>query len=38
MIRPVAGCGGTVKDGEIEIQGYQRETVARVPREAGFNR
>ncbi len=35
-MRASAGCGGTVKDGEIEIQGDQRETVARVLREAGF--
>ena len=35
-MRASAGCGGTVKDGEIEIQGDQRELVARVLREAGF--
>ena len=35
-MRSAAGCGGTVKDGEIEIQGDQRETVVRVLREAGF--
>lgn len=35
-MRGAAGCGGTVKDGEIEIQGDQRETVARILREAGF--
>ncbi len=35
-IRGAAGCGGTVKDGAIEIQGDQRETVARILREAGF--
>lgn len=35
-MRAVAGCGGTVKDGVIEIQGDQREVVARVLREAGF--
>ncbi|MEY4487651.1 MAG: hypothetical protein RIQ79_159 [Verrucomicrobiota bacterium] len=35
-MRGAAGCGGTVKDGAIEIQGDQRETVARVLREAGF--
>ncbi len=35
-MRGAAGCGGTVKDGEIEIQGDQRETVSRVLREAGF--
>ena len=30
------GAGGTVKDGCIEIQGDQRETVARVLAAAGF--
>jgi Translation initiation factor 1 (eIF-1/SUI1) and related proteins len=35
-MRAAAGCGGTVKDGAIEIQGDQREVVARVLREAGF--
>ncbi len=30
------GSGGTVKDGRIEIQGDQRETVARILTEAGF--
>jgi translation initiation factor 1 len=35
-MRASAGCGGTVKDGAIEIQGDQREVVARVLREAGF--
>lgn len=35
-MRASAGCGGTVKDGEIEIQGDQREVVALVLREAGF--
>lgn len=35
-MRGAAGCGGTVKDGQIEIQGDQREVVARVLREAGF--
>ena len=35
-MRSMAGCGGTVKDGAIEIQGDQREVVARVLREAGF--
>lgn len=35
-IRAARGCGGTVKDGRIEIQGDQRETVARILREAGF--
>lgn len=35
-IRTACGCGGTVKDGQIEIQGDQRETVARILTEAGF--
>lgn len=35
-IRGACGCGGTVKDGAIEIQGDQRETSARILREAGF--
>ena len=35
-MRGACGCGGTVKDGRIEIQGDQRETVARVLTEAGF--
>jgi translation initiation factor 1 len=35
-IRAACGCGGTVKDGAIEIQGDQRETVARILTEAGF--
>jgi translation initiation factor 1 len=30
------GSGGTVKDGQIEIQGDQRETVARILSEANF--
>ena len=30
------GCGGTVKDGQIEIQGDKREDVARILTEAGF--
>lgn len=34
--RAACGCGGTVKDGRIEIQGDQRETVARILTEAGF--
>lgn len=35
-MRAAGGCGGTVKDGAIEIQGDQRETVARILTEAGF--
>jgi translation initiation factor 1 len=35
-IRNACGCGGTVKDGAIVIQGDQRETVARILTEAGF--
>ena len=35
-MRAACGCGGTVKDGNIEIQGDQRETVARILTEAGF--
>jgi translation initiation factor 1 len=35
-IRVACGCGGTVKDGRIEIQGDQRETTAKVLTEAGF--
>jgi translation initiation factor 1 len=34
--RAACGCGGTVKDGRIEIQGDQRDTVARILEEAGF--
>jgi translation initiation factor 1 len=35
-MRAACGCGGTVKDGQIEIQGDQRATVARILAEAGF--
>jgi translation initiation factor 1 len=35
-MRAACGCGGTVKDGQIEIQGDQRETVAKILTEAGF--
>ncbi len=35
-MRKVAGVGGTVKGGNIEIQGDRREQVAAVLREAGF--
>ncbi len=30
------GCGGTVKDGQIEVQGDKRDQVARILTEAGF--
>ena len=36
MMRAACGCGGTVKDGRIVIQGDQREAVARVLAAAGF--
>ncbi len=35
-MRNACGCGGTVKDGDIEIQGDQREKIARILTEAGF--
>jgi len=35
-MQKACGTGGTVKEGRIEIQGDQRETVARILREAGF--
>jgi translation initiation factor 1 len=35
-MRSACGCGGTVKDGRIEIQGDQREKVAQVLAAAGF--
>ena len=35
-MRKVCGTGGTVKEGRIEIQGDQRETVARILTNAGF--
>lgn len=35
-MRSACGCGGTVKDGAIEIQGDQRETMARLLTAAGF--
>jgi translation initiation factor 1 len=35
-MRGACGCGGTVKDGTIEIQGDQRETIAKILVEAGF--
>ena len=36
QMRSACGCGGTVKDGRIEIQGDQREAVCRILGEAGF--
>ena len=35
-MRGACGCGGTVKDGDIEIQGDQREKMAQILTEAGF--
>jgi translation initiation factor 1 len=35
-MRAACGCGGTVKDGAIEIQGDQREKIATILVEAGF--
>ncbi len=35
-MRAACGCGGTVKEGRIEIQGDQREAVAKILSEAGF--
>ena len=35
-MRKIASVGGTVKDGNIEIQGDRREQVAAVLKEAGF--
>ena len=36
QMQKICGAGGTVKEGRIEIQGDQRETVARLLTEAGF--
>jgi len=36
QMRAACGCGGTVKEGRIEIQGDQRENVARILEKAGF--
>jgi translation initiation factor 1 len=35
-MRNACGCGGTVKDGDIEIQGDQREKIASILAAAGF--
>ncbi len=35
-MQKVCGCGGTVKEGRIEIQGDKREVIAEVLRKAGF--
>lgn len=35
-MRAACGCGGTVKDGDIEIQGDQREKIAEILAGAGF--
>jgi translation initiation factor 1 len=35
-MRNVCGCGGTVKDGQIEIQGDKREPIASILTDAGF--
>ena len=35
-MRSACGCGGTVKDGAIEIQGDQREKIAAILTMAGF--
>lgn len=35
-IQTACGAGGTVKEGRIEIQGDQRELIARILTEAGF--
>ena len=36
QMQKVCGAGGTVKDGRIEIQGDQRDAVARILIDAGF--
>lgn len=36
QMQKACGCGGTVKDGRIEIQGDKREQIAKILTEAGF--
>jgi translation initiation factor 1 len=36
QMQKACGCGGTVKEGRIEIQGDKRSEVARILTEAGF--
>jgi|TARA_Y100000385_G_scaffold290951_1_gene366275 translation initiation factor 1 len=36
QMRNACGCGGTVKDGQIEIQGDKREQIAEILTEVGF--
>lgn len=36
MMQKICGCGGTIKEGRIEIQGDKRKEVARVLEAAGF--
>ena len=36
QMQKTCGCGGTVKDGRIEIQGDKRNEVAHILTEAGF--
>ena len=36
QLRAACGCGGTVKEGNIEIQGEQREKIAAILTAAGF--
>ncbi|HXT13134.1 MAG TPA: translation initiation factor [Candidatus Angelobacter sp.] len=36
QMQKACGCGGTVKEGRIEIQGDKRGEVARILTEAGF--
>jgi translation initiation factor 1 len=36
QMQKTCGCGGTVKDGQIEIQGDKRIEVGRILTEAGF--